>query len=86
MTINTIGGPVTDMFKIDHNDLERLSVEWYKRMTDGTVPFLNIKEKNATYPKELDVIYSFIYERGNKLKKYNEGVALSPAYVKASYG
>ena len=70
--IPTIKGVRNSDIHYASRDIEKANVEVYKEMSGGVAPLLNFKERNATYPREFDVLYDLINRRVNKTKKYTE--------------
>jgi hypothetical protein len=72
INIPTIGGFVNADIHYSHFDVEKQNLEVYKKATNGHIPLLNFKERNATVPEAFDAIYNLINKRISKNKKYTD--------------
>lgn len=70
--IPTINGIVNGEIHYSPRDIEKQNLMVYKVNGDGRAPFLNFKERNATFPETFDIIYNIINQRVLKTKKYSE--------------
>ena len=70
--IPTINGIVNGQIHYSPRDIESQNLMVYKNSGDGRVPFLNFKERNATYPETFDKIYEVVNQRILKTKKYSD--------------
>lgn len=70
--IPTINGIVNGEIHYSPRDIEKQNLMVYKVNGDGRAPFLNLKERNATFPETFDIIYNIINQRVLKTKKYSE--------------
>ena len=68
--IPTIDGFVNADIHYSHYDIEHQNLNVYKKATNGHIPLLNFKERNATVPKAFDAIYDVIHKKTSKNKKY----------------
>lgn len=66
----TINGKRKKPMHFSPYDIEKSNIDEYKKTGDGTAPYLNLKERDATYPREFDVIYDIIHQRIQKTKQY----------------
>ena len=70
--IPTIDGDINGSIHFASSDIEKANILVYKNKGNGDSPYLNLKERNATFPKEFDDIYEVINKRILKTKKYSE--------------
>ena len=70
VSIPTIKGFVNTEIHYSHFDIEKQNLVVYKDTTNGHVPLLNFKERNATVPQEFDVLYDLVNKRVRKNKRY----------------
>lgn len=72
VTIPTINGNVKGLIHYSPRDIEKTNVEQYKSENDGYAPYLNLKERGATYPKVFDNLYDLVNRRINLTKQYKD--------------
>ena len=84
VNIPTINGIVTTTIHYSQFDIEKQNLEVYKKVSNGHVPLLNFKERNATVPSEFDAIYDVIHKRTSKNKKYTYVLDFVNANVESS--
>lgn len=70
--IPTIAGNVNGTIHFASSDIEKANLKEYKDRNGDKAPYLNFKERNATFPKEFDVLYDLINKRILATKKYTE--------------
>lgn len=72
VNIPTLDGIVTKEVHYSPRDIEAANIDVYREKSGGVVPFLNLKERNATYPQVFDELYDLINKRILSTKKYSE--------------
>jgi hypothetical protein len=70
--IPTINGVRKSEIHYSPSDIEKTNILVYKEHSEGKAPLLNLKERNATYPREFDELYDLINKRVLITKKYTE--------------
>lgn len=70
--IPTINGVRNSEIHYSPSDIEKTNVSVYKEHSEGKAPLLNLKERNATYPREFDELYDLINKRVLITKNYVE--------------
>ena len=79
--IPTINGTINTDIHYSQYDIEKQNLAAYKNKTNGHIPLLNFKERNATVPEAFDVIYYLVNKRTAKNKKYT---SIEVAYTEAN--
>lgn len=72
VNIPTLDGIVTREVHYASRDIEAANIDVYREKSGGLVPFLNFKERNATYPQVFDELYDLLNKRILSTKKYTE--------------
>ena len=70
--IPTLDGVVAKEVHYASRDIEAANIDAYRKKSGGSVPFLNLKERNVTYPRVFDELYDLINTRILSTKKYTE--------------